>query len=125
MATRRAHVVVPEKLIEEVDALVGKRRRGAFFVEAAEERLKREQLLAAIDAVAGSIPDGTVAEEGTVDALTRKRRVAAFERVAGSIADGAVPEWDTVEGVKAWVRSMREERDPWADVPEGDPDKPA
>jgi hypothetical protein len=92
MATRRAHVVVPEKLIEEVDALVGKRRRSAFFVEAVEDRLKRE------------------------------RRAAAFEKFAGSIPDGASPEWDTVEGIKAWVRSMREERDPWADVP-GQPEE--
>lgn len=88
MVSRRAHVVVPEKLIEEVDALVGKRRRSAFFVEAVE------------------------------DALMRAQRVAAAEQVLGSIPDGAVPEWDTVEGVKQWVSAIREERDPWADVPE-------
>lgn len=88
MGTRRAHVVVPEKLIEEVDALVGKRRRSAFIVEALEERLKREQLLAAIEAV------------------------------AGSIGDGEVPEWDTPETTSAWLREMRKERDPWAEVPE-------
>ena len=88
MATRRAHVVVPEKLIEEVDALVGKRRRSAFFVEAVAERLQRERLLSAIEKLAGSIPDGEI------------------------------PEWETPESRQAWIREMREERDPWTETPE-------
>jgi hypothetical protein len=85
MVSRRAHVVVPEKLIEEVDALVGKRRRSAFFVEAVEDRLRRERLLCSIANLAGSIPEGEI------------------------------PEWDTPERTAAWLREIRTDRDPWAE----------
>jgi hypothetical protein len=38
---RRAHVVLPVELIEEIDALVGHRGRSQFLEEAAVERLRR------------------------------------------------------------------------------------
>jgi metal-responsive CopG/Arc/MetJ family transcriptional regulator len=37
----RAHIVVPEDLLREVDALVGHRKRSDFFVEAAREKIDR------------------------------------------------------------------------------------
>lgn len=46
MATVRAHVVMPEKLAKEIDALVGPRGRSAFLVETAEKEVKRRKLLA-------------------------------------------------------------------------------
>lgn len=46
MATVRAHVVMPEKLAKDIDALVGPRRRSAFLVETAEKEVKRRKLLA-------------------------------------------------------------------------------
>lgn len=46
MGTLRAHVILPEQLIHEIDALVGARGRSAFLVETAQAELKRRKLLA-------------------------------------------------------------------------------
>jgi hypothetical protein len=46
MATVRAHIVLPAKLAEEIDALVGPRGRSAFLVETAEAEVKRRKLKA-------------------------------------------------------------------------------
>lgn len=45
MPTVRAHIVLPAKLVEEIDALVGPRGRSAFLVETAEKELRRRRLL--------------------------------------------------------------------------------
>lgn len=73
----RAHLVLPDDLVEEVDALVGKRRRSAFFAEAARERLRRERLR------------------------------QAMRETAGSIKAEDHPEWSTSRKVAAWVRKQR------------------
>jgi Arc/MetJ-type ribon-helix-helix transcriptional regulator len=75
---RRAHVVLPEDLLQKIDARVGQRKRSEFIQEAIEEK------------------------------LNHLARVEAFERVVGSIADGEVPEWDTRESTEAWVRDLRQ-----------------
>jgi hypothetical protein len=64
--TRRAHVVVPEALLEEVDRRVGKRGRSSFFVEAAKEKLRRERLVDVAHRFAGSLK-GAVSEWDTAD----------------------------------------------------------
>ena len=46
MATQRAHIVLPAKLIGEIDELVGPRGRSAFLVEVATAEIKRRQLRA-------------------------------------------------------------------------------
>jgi len=46
MGSQRAHVVLPEELIEEIDSLVGSRGRSAFIAETARAELNRRQLLA-------------------------------------------------------------------------------
>jgi hypothetical protein len=79
--TRRAHVVIPEDLLHEVDALVGPRRRSEFFVEAAREKVQRERL-----------------------------RTLAHE-MAGSLSDQQISGWETPEAASAWVRSLRLESD--------------
>jgi len=87
MANRsvRAHVVLPEGLVAEMDALVGQRRRSAFLTEAATNELARRRLLRAADAV------------------------------RGSLAERDVPGWETSEAAEEWVRAMRRDgRDPWA-----------
>jgi hypothetical protein len=43
----RTHFIAPKELIEEVDKLVGPRRRSEFLTEAAVEKLKRERLVRA------------------------------------------------------------------------------
>ncbi len=45
MSTVRAHIVLPARLVEEIDALVGPRGRSAFLVETAEKELRRRRLL--------------------------------------------------------------------------------
>jgi hypothetical protein len=79
--TKRAHVVIPEALLREVDALVGPRGRSEFFVEAAREKIARERLR------------GTARE------------------LAGSLSDQEIPGWETPEAASAWVRALRSESD--------------
>ena len=75
---RRAHVVMPEDLIQAVDALVGTRRRSQFIAEA----------------VAGE--------------LRRRRLRAAIAEMDGALADADIPGWETPESAAAWVRALRD-----------------
>ena len=77
----RAHVVLPEDLIEAVDRVAGKRKRSRFVEAAIREKLSREALS------------------------------AALKESAGSIDLSAYPEWKSPEDVSAWVRSGRREDD--------------
>lgn len=45
MRTRRAHILLPEDLAREIDALAGRRGRSAFLVETAREEVRRRKLL--------------------------------------------------------------------------------
>lgn len=45
MAQRRAHVVIPEDLLADIDALVGQRGRSAFLTEVLRREVQRRQLL--------------------------------------------------------------------------------
>lgn len=74
----RAHVVMPRELIEEVDKLVGHRRRSDFMTEAVRER------------------------------LLRARREQVLRETAGALAASDYPEWETPEKVSAWVQKSRE-----------------
>jgi hypothetical protein len=42
---RRAHILLPEDLAREIDALAGRRGRTAFLVETAREEVRRRKLL--------------------------------------------------------------------------------
>lgn len=53
MSHQRAHVVIPSELVEEIDAVVGQRKRSQFLVMAAERELMRLKQLAAIGKCAG------------------------------------------------------------------------
>ena len=46
---RRAHVLLPEDLVREIDAMVGSRGRSAFLVETAREAVRRRKLLHFLD----------------------------------------------------------------------------
>lgn len=46
MGSQRAHIVLPQELIEEIDSIVGPRGRSAFLVETARAELRRRRLLA-------------------------------------------------------------------------------
>lgn len=45
MPTKRAHILLPEDLLGEIDALVGPRARSSFLVAIAREGVRREKLL--------------------------------------------------------------------------------
>ena len=76
-----AHVVLPDEIVDQIDDLVGKRKRSRFIREAVEERLRRE------------------------------RRLKAYDAVVGSMKDFIIPEWATPESAAAWVREQRLESD--------------
>jgi hypothetical protein len=44
-STKRAHVVLPEELVQEIDKIAGSRGRSAFLAELAKREIKRQQLL--------------------------------------------------------------------------------
>jgi hypothetical protein len=46
MGSQRAHIVLPDELVDEIDSLVGPRGRSAFLVETARAELRRRRLLA-------------------------------------------------------------------------------
>lgn len=74
----RTHVVLPDDLVEGVDALVGSRGRSRFIAEATVEKLQHERLAKAI-------------EEG-----------------AGILDPKKYPHWSTPEKIDKWVRELRE-----------------
>ncbi len=45
MGSQRAHILLPQELIEEIDSVVGPRGRSAFLVETARAELRRRRLL--------------------------------------------------------------------------------
>jgi len=45
MPTKRAHVLLPDDLLREIDQLVGPRGRSAFLVETARTEVRRQKLL--------------------------------------------------------------------------------
>jgi len=49
MGDTRTHVVLPEKLIRDIDELVGKRGRSAFLAEVAEREVRRRRLRALLE----------------------------------------------------------------------------
>jgi hypothetical protein len=53
----RAHVVLSEDLLKDIDAFVGARQRGAFSAMAAEKELMRHRQIEALKASAGAWKD--------------------------------------------------------------------
>jgi predicted transcriptional regulator len=74
----RAHVVLDDELVDEVDALTGRRRRSAFIEDAVREKLQRE------------------------------RQTRALEKYIESGERPDHPNWRTPEDTSRWVRQMRE-----------------
>ena len=54
MNTKRTHVVLSERLVKDIDSLVGSRQRSSFLTQAAEHELMRLRQLKALDAAAGA-----------------------------------------------------------------------
>ena len=45
MNTKRAHILLPDDLLRDIDALVGPRGRSSFLVETARREVRRQKLL--------------------------------------------------------------------------------
>ena len=73
----RAHIVMPKTLIEQIDALVGQRRRSEFVTEAVQKE------------------------------LSRRNRSEMGRKVAGSLKDLDIPGWETSESTIEWVHRQR------------------
>jgi hypothetical protein len=76
-ARRRAHVVLPQDVMNEIDEVVGPRGRSRFI------------------------------EEAVVRELRRRRLRAALAAMDGALADVEIPGWETPEATSAWVRALR------------------
>ncbi len=57
MNAKRTHVVIPEQLVKEIDALVGTRQRSKFLTEAAQRELMRIRQLTALEQSSGTWKD--------------------------------------------------------------------
>jgi hypothetical protein len=77
MAHQRTHVILPQALVAEIDALVGERKRSAFLSEVAAREVRRRRLLEILnrDAPAWNPADHPDIEEaGGAAAWVRKLR---------------------------------------------------
>jgi hypothetical protein len=80
----RTHVIIPDDVLADIDALFGARQRSKVTTQALRELVRRERLLRALADAEGSLKD--------VDILG----------------------WETSESAYAWVRAgRREHNDPW------------
>lgn len=75
----RAHIVLTEDIIKDVDRFAGKRRRSRFVEAAIREKLAREKLS------------------------------RALAETAGVLSLSKYPEWETPEMTSRWVAARREE----------------
>ncbi|MBI5489887.1 MAG: hypothetical protein HY905_21305 [Deltaproteobacteria bacterium] len=54
MAVQRTHVVLSKELVEEIDRIVGRRRRSEFIADAAARELLRQRQILALERAAGA-----------------------------------------------------------------------
>ena len=57
MNTKRTHVVIPARLVKEIDAMVGNRQRSSFITQAAERELLRMRQHEVLVSTAGAWKD--------------------------------------------------------------------
>jgi hypothetical protein len=75
--TIRTHIILPEDLVREIDALVGSRGRSAFIVETARDAVRRKRLLQFLRSKEPAWKDGNHPElAGGSGKWVRKMRAA-------------------------------------------------
>jgi hypothetical protein len=57
MVQKRAHVLIPEQLLAEIDKLVGKGKRSSLITEILDHEIRRRKLLQILDGAAGGWKD--------------------------------------------------------------------
>ena len=95
MRRKRAHVILPEDLLAEVDRLVGERGRSAFLAEVVQREIQRRHLLTALREARGSwkpkiIPNWKRALRHFWDACAKRTR---NDRKPGLIIHAGAPAW--------------------------------
>ena len=85
MSTHRAHILLPDDLLQEIDALVGPRGRSSFLVETARNEVRRRKLLQYLE---GETPawkdeDHPELKDGAAEWVRKMRyeSEARFERI--------------------------------------------
>jgi len=76
----RTHVLLPKKLLTEVDSRIGEGKRSETITALLSDWLRREQLMEAFEAVVGSeppkdVPPEWLSTEGSVEWVRAQRRV--------------------------------------------------
>ncbi len=84
MGTLRAHIVLPEQLVAEIDSLVGPRGRSAFLAETARAELRRRRLLSFLrsDTPVWRSQDHPELLSGSATFVRRLRRESDVRRTA-------------------------------------------
>ncbi len=77
--TIRTHVILPKDLVDEVDRVVGQRRRSEFVADALRAK------------------------------LAHVRQGEALRAAAGMLNPADYPQWSTPEKTSAWVREQRDD----------------
>jgi len=80
----KAHLVFPQRILEEVDQIAGKRKRSLFIVKATQEKLERERFLKTLDETKGAWADKHHAELRTgrdMDQYLRGKRSSYRKRL--------------------------------------------
>jgi hypothetical protein len=70
-ALTRTHVIAPKELIEEVDRIVGPRRRSEFITDAVTEKLRREKLIRLTREVMKLPPPEVISEWATPESTAK------------------------------------------------------
>jgi len=85
----KTHLVIPQKILEEVDRIAGKRGRSHFIAQATQEKLERERFLRTLEETKGAWSDKSHPElktGGDMERYLRERR-GAYRRRAKRFGD--------------------------------------
>jgi len=88
MKTKRAHILLPQDLVREIDAIVGPRGRSAFLVETAREAVRRRKLLRFLESDE-PVANGDQVEEQDSASWVRKLRRESDRRIPKKRGSGS------------------------------------
>jgi hypothetical protein len=86
----KAHLVIPQEILDEVDHIAGKRRRSLFIAQATKEKLDRERFIKALEDTCGIWTEDrhpNLRSSGDMEALIRKTRDSFQKRKAGNVLE--------------------------------------